>query len=180
MSSNATSKSPSLVIITGPIGAGKSSVMRELVACSTTGNIAAIEGDVFWKFCAKGSMPRHESFKTVMRAMVSAAVAFAIGGNETFLDFTIPPWYFDAVRKIVSGRVQIDLVILKPSEPLCAKRSVSRTEGAINYDTESHCHELYEEFSAVASAHIVSDDTSDAKTIAEFIRKGLDEGKFRW
>jgi chloramphenicol 3-O-phosphotransferase len=174
-----TSKSSSLVIITGPIGAGKSSVMRELVACST-GNIASIEGDTFWKFMKQGSIPRHEAFKTVMRAMISAAVAFAVCGNDVFLDFTIPPWYFDAVRKIVGDRgVRIDLVVLRPSESLCANRSVSRREGAIDYATESHCHELYEEFSTVAAKRVVSDDVSDAKTIAEVIRKGLDEGRFR-
>ena len=64
-----------IVVLSGPVGAGKTAIAKELVACSP-GPIACIEGDTFWFFIAKGAQAfsRYSSFKTVMRAMMAAAV----------------------------------------------------------------------------------------------------------
>ena len=36
-----------------------------------------------------------------MTAMTAAAVPYALAGYEVILDFSIPPWFLDAVRKVV-------------------------------------------------------------------------------
>ena len=62
-----------IILLSGPVGAGKSTVARELVA-SAPGPLTYIEGDTFWFFLAKGaaSQGRHKNFRTVMSAMTAA------------------------------------------------------------------------------------------------------------
>ena len=164
-----------VVILSGPVGAGKSTVARELLAISP-GPVACIEGDVFWTFLAKGGTSR-ENFKTIMRAMTVAAMPFARAGHEIIVDFSIPPWFLDSVRKLIQTReIPLDYVVLRPSEAVCADRAAKRAEGTIpDYSTY---RELYADFDGV-ERHTVAGDVSDAASLAALIRQGLDAGRFR-
>jgi hypothetical protein len=81
-----------IIILTGPIEAGKSTVARELIA-SSSGPIAYIEGDTFWSFIANGLeiQSRNKNFRMIMNAMTAASLPYAIAGYEVILDFSIPP-----------------------------------------------------------------------------------------
>jgi predicted kinase len=168
----------SIILLSGPVGAGKSEVAKELVH-ALDGPVACIEGDKFWFFIAKGSreLGRKRNFKTVMTSMTAAAVPYALAGYHVILDFSIPPWFLDTARKIAKVRdVPLDFVVLRPSEKVCAGRAASRAEGKIP-DYEPY-RELYASFDE-AERYIIQDDKSDAAAISKVIRKGLDEGKFR-
>ena len=39
-----------------------------------------------------------------MSAMAAAAIPFATGGSHVVLDFSIPPWFLDTVKKIAGMR----------------------------------------------------------------------------
>jgi chloramphenicol 3-O-phosphotransferase len=84
----------SIVILSGPVGAGKTTIASQLIANSPL-PIAHIEGDKFWFFIAKGGpgVGRKKNFRTIMSAMTAAAVPYALVGYEVILDFSIPPWY---------------------------------------------------------------------------------------
>jgi chloramphenicol 3-O-phosphotransferase len=167
-----------IVMLSGPVGAGKSTVAQELIALSAA-PVACIEGDKFWFFIAKGdkSQSRNKKFKMIMTAMTAAALPYAASGYETILDFSIPPWFLDTARKIAKVReVSLDYVVLRPSEKVCAVRAAARTEGKItDYAPYS---ELYATFEA-EPRHLIEDDASDAKALAARIREGLDAGLFR-
>ena len=122
----------SIIILSGPVGAGKTTVARELVAASP-GPMAYIEGDTFWSFIAKGTgNGRHRDFRTLMWSMTAAAVPYAVADYEVLLDFSIPPWFLDTARKVVRARaVPIDYVVLRPSEEVCTTRAAARSEGKI-------------------------------------------------
>jgi uridine kinase len=78
-------------MLSGPIGAGKTTVARELIPM-LRGQISYIEGDTFWSFIAKtGNQDRREDFRVIMRAMTAAALPFARSGYDVLLDFSIPP-----------------------------------------------------------------------------------------
>jgi adenylate kinase family enzyme len=53
-----------IVLLSGPVGAGKTTIARGLVAISPS-PIAYIEGDKFWSFIAKneGGQSRHKTSK---------------------------------------------------------------------------------------------------------------------
>src|SRR5271166_6139849 len=122
-----------IVLLSGPVGAGKTSVARELVALSAA-PLAFIEGDTFWSFIAKGDkkQARNKKFKMVMTAMTAASLPYAASGYETILDFSIPPWFLDTARAIAKVReAPLDYVVLRPSEAVCAARAAARAEGKI-------------------------------------------------
>ncbi len=167
-----------IVILSGPVGAGKSAVAQELVALSAA-PVACIEGDKFWFFIAKADKPqaRNKQFKMIMTAMTAAALPYAASGYETILDFSVPSWFLDTARRIAKVRdVPLDYVVLRPSEKVCAARAAARVEGAIaDY---APYRELYATFEA-EPRHLIEDDASDAPALAQRIRHGLDEGLFR-
>jgi predicted kinase len=168
-----------VILLSGPVGAGKTTVARQLIA-SSPHPVAYIEGDTFWSFIAKKSegLPRYENFKMIMTAMVAAAVPYALYGYETILDFSIPPWFLETAEKVLGKKdVPTDYVVLRPAEAVCAARAASRAEGIIADYTPYH--DLYADFDQVGRRHLVDDDTTDAVTIAARIREGLTEGKFR-
>ncbi|MGP0019143.1 MAG: AAA family ATPase [Candidatus Sulfotelmatobacter sp.] len=168
----------SIVILSGPIGAGKTTVARELVALSTA-PIAYIEGDTFWSFIAKGDKKQalNKRFKMIMTAMTAASLPYATSGYETILDFSIPPWFLDTARAVAKVReVPLDYVVLRPSEAVCAARAAARADGTIS-DYASY-RELYAAFDGV-ERNTISDDACDAKVVAVRIREGLDAGVFR-
>ena len=111
----------------------------------------------------------------VMRAMLAAARHFARDGYGVIVDFSIPPWYLDAVRKLLPG-APFDYVVLRPSEAVCAARVAARAAGTISDYTRYRG--LYSSFDE-AERFTIRDDESDARATAARIRAGLDAGAFR-
>ena len=167
----------SIVILSGPIGAGKTTVARELVA-SAAGPVAHIEGDTFWSYIAKSAgMGQQKNFRMITRAMTAATIPYAMADYETFLDFSIPPWFLDTVRAVVSVRaVPLDYIVLRPSEVVCAARAAARPAGKIT--DYARYRDLYASFDE-AEQFIIQDDESDATAVAARIWNGLNAGRFR-
>jgi predicted kinase len=167
-----------IIILSGPVGAGKTTVARQLVAISPP-PVVCIEGDIFWSFIAKGgeAYERNKNFRTIMVSMMAAAVPYALAGYEAIVDFSIPPWFLDTALAIVKLRqVPLDYVVLKPTEAVCARRAAARQEGTIN-DYKQYS-EFYTTFAGF-DEFTVHDSETDAPGLAKLIRKGLNAAKFR-
>ena len=66
-----------ITILSGPVGAGKTTVARELLGLLPA-PVSYIEGDTFWSFVEKPhSADRREVFQVLMRSMTAAAIPFA-------------------------------------------------------------------------------------------------------
>jgi predicted kinase len=165
----------SVVMLSGPIGAGKTTVARELVAISPA-PLAYIEGDTFWSLFTKpDAKPRREQFRVLMRSVTAAAVPLARSGYEVLLDFSFPLDFLDTARKILK-EIPIDFVMLRPSIAVCEQRAAARPEGKIAD------YSLYRDFYTMFQGllkHEIHDDRADAVSIARQIRSGLDQGIFR-
>ncbi|HEX6809829.1 MAG TPA: AAA family ATPase [Gemmatimonadaceae bacterium] len=167
-----------ILILSGPVGAGKTTVAREMVS-QLGDDVVLIDGDVWWSFFVKNGArgPTPKTFRTIMSSMTAAAIPFATGGSRVILDFSIPPWFLDTVRKIAGMRdVPLDYVVLRPSVQACAERAKARSEGSIlDY---SQYRELYRDFDEVAR-HIVCDDAMSAGEAAAVILRKASQGEFR-
>jgi chloramphenicol 3-O-phosphotransferase len=165
----------SVVMLSGPIGAGKTTVARELLSLAVAPT-CYLEGDTFWSvFVTPEAKQRHERFRLIMRSMTAAAIPLARGGYEVLLDFSFPLDFLVTARKILK-EIPLDLVILRPSLPVCAQRAAERDAGRIlDY---SRYHDFYAMFEGWPQNE-VTDDTLDARSTALSIRQRLDASVFR-
>ena len=165
----------SLIILSGPVGAGKTTIAREFLA-TATGASAYIEGDTFWSFIKRPAISddQLQRFKMVMRAMVASARHMERDDYEVLLDFSIPPWYLDGVRRLLSDK-PFHYVVVRPSEAVCAARAAARSDGAIT--DYARYHDLYASFDG-GGRFTIADDESTAADIAARIRAGLTAGTF--
>jgi len=164
-----------VIMLSGPVGAGKSTVARELLSI-LSGPVSYIEGDTFWSFIHKSkSRDRRENFRVISRSMTAAAVPFARSGYDVVLDFSIPPEFLKTAQIIVK-EIPLDYILLRPSQPVCEARAASRAEGKIaNYEPYRDFYSLFDG----AERHVISDDVADAAAIATRIREGISSGVFR-
>ncbi len=163
-----------VTFLSGPIGAGKTTVAKELVALLPA-PVSYIEGDIFWSFIAKAhNRDRREVFRILTRAMIAAALPFARSGYEVILDFSIPPQFLETARKILK-EVALNYVVLLPSLAVCEARAAVRSQGRIlEYASYRDFYALF----ADTMAYAVCDDEADAGTVAKRIFEGLRGGKF--
>ena len=154
-----------VTILSGPIGAGKTAVSKELIALWPA-PLAYIEVDQFWPFLVKRAEgDRREDFRVIMRAMTSAAGSFSRTG---------PPPFVPAAQKILRD-APLSYIVLRPPLEVCAARAGDRAEGKIaTYDRG-----FYALFAA-DSRHMVAPNNGESpKTIAQILHTGLKEGSFR-
>jgi len=164
-----------VVMLSGPVGAGKTTVAKELISL-WAGPLSYIEGDTFWSFIAKSkSSDLRENFRIIMRAMTAAALPFARSGYDVLLDFSIPPEFLKTAGVILK-EVALDYVVLKPSQAICETRAAGRKEGAI--DDYGPYRDFYAMF-VCAERHVIQDDEADARAVARRIQDGLRAGVFR-
>ena len=135
-----------ITILSGPVGAGKSTVAQALIQIAKT-PFTYIEGDIFWSFIVKqhDQLEFHGNFRMIMRAMLSAASHYAIHGYDTLVDFSIPPWFLQTAIAVAKFReIPLNYVVIRPSEPICIERAKVRKEGRILDYTQYH--DLYRSF----------------------------------
>lgn len=141
--------------------------------------VVYIEGNTFWKHIVKvdASCDGKTNYKMLMGAMLGAAISYATNGYTVLVDFSMTPRFVKgAFEKLRHREITLKYVVIKPEVEVCAQRAATRKKGVIeNYD--GPVLGLYELFNE-AGGHILDDHSGDAKTIAERVCAGLDEGKF--
>jgi len=164
-----------VIMLSGPVGAGKTTVARELVSILPE-PLSYIEGDTFWSFIKKSKgRDRRENFRTIMRAMTAAALSFARSGYDVLIDFSIPPEFLKTAQIILKD-VPLVYVLLRPSQAVCAARASSRAEGKIaDYTSYIDFYRLFER----ADDYTIHDDEADASAVARRIKEQISAGTFR-
>ncbi len=163
----------SLLIVTGPPGAGKSTAAALVVARSEPSVL--VEGDAFFQFLARGAIEpwlpaSNAQNETVTEAAGAAAGRYARGGFAVVYDGVVGPWF---LRRFLAatGLDRLDYAVVLPPVERCVERVASRV--GHGFTDESATRKMHAEFAGAAAAvearHLLVVDAEPPEAVADRI-----------
>jgi cytidylate kinase len=150
-----------ILIVTGPPGAGKTTMARALVDRFELAVL--LEGDVYFRSVVRGwiapwTTPARHQNTVVTQAMAASAGEFARGGYTVVLEGIIGPWFLDTFVPAAGG-VAVHYLIVRPQADIAMARAVARE--APELVDPAPVAQMYEAFASHGGyeRHVI--DTSD-------------------
>ena len=172
----------SLLVITGPPGAGKSTVAQAVAAAAE--HSVVIEGDAFFAFLANGRIEpwlagSDEQNTIVIEAAAAAAGRFALGGYATVYDGVVGPWFLETFAK-ATGLESLEYVILLPSVERCVKQVAERI--GHGFTDEAATRKMHKEFAdaRIDRRHVLDDPGDSVDSVVDRVSAALGRGDLRY
>ncbi|MER6944711.1 AAA family ATPase [Nonomuraea sp. NPDC000554] len=166
-----------MTIVTGPPGAGKSTVARLLA--DRRGPSVHLHTDDFWSCIKQGYIPPYlpeskRQNETVMGVLAGAAFGYADGGYHVLVDGVIGPWFVGYFRE----RGPLQYVVLRPDKETTLVRATGRGLDALT-DPEPILH-MYQQFLNLGELEPHAFDSSGltAEETARELGERLDSGGY--
>ena len=170
-----------LVVVTGPPGAGKSSVSEHLA--NKFAPSALVAGDSFFAMIKQGYILPWLSEARRQNAVIIEAAAATAGRFADICtvvyDGVLGPWFLPTFVR-VSGLAYLHYVILLPPLEVCLERVQNRADHG--FGDLSVTGDLYEQFAGtdVDRRHVINESDDHPAKVAELISGGLESGRFRY
>ncbi|MFS0700803.1 hypothetical protein AB6N24_12600 [Cellulomonas sp. 179-A 4D5 NHS] len=170
---------PGLLVVTGPPGAGKSTVAALLGERRDPS--ALVVGDAFFAFLRRGAVApwrpeAHAQNRVVLAAAAAATTHLVAGGLHVVYDGVVGPWFLDLVAGVVPD---LHYAVLLPPVETCVVRVASRT--GHGFTDPGAARRMHREFvtSGVAARHLLTDAAADAVAVAVAIDGRVADGSLR-
>jgi predicted ABC-type ATPase len=170
-----------LVVVTGPPGAGKSSVSEQLA--NRFHPSALVASDSFFAMIKQGYilpwLPQaHRQNNVVIEAAASAAGRLTDIGTVVY-DGVLGPWFLPTFVR-ATGLSYVYYVILLPPLDVCLERVQDRVDHG--FSDLAATRDLYEQFAnaTVDTRHLITESDDHPAQLAELISLGLDDRQFRY
>jgi adenylate kinase family enzyme len=172
---------PSVIVLTGPPGAGKSTV-AQLVADRFETSVL-IPADDFWDYIRRGKIPpwlpeADDQNRTVIDILASAAARYARGGYQVVMEGIVGPWFLDRfLARLLPAGIGVHYIVLRPTETVTTARATRRGLDALT-DLQPIRH-MYREFSGLGpyESHVIDSSRLTPEETAEKVAGAVLEGR---
>lgn len=176
----------SIILVSGPCGAGKTSVSR-LLAQNKRGSPAVhIHSDDFYHYIKTGYIPPWQKAagdqnEVVMRAAAACAEQYAQGGYQVYVDGVIGPWFLKEWQRLSAHGLDLRYVVLRPVQETAVQRAMAREqrqEFPLQKETVQAMWGMFAQLGKYES-HVVDNSGQSVQETAVFLQSSLAAGKFR-
>jgi cytidylate kinase len=170
-----------LVVITGPPGAGKSSVSERLVNRHTPS--ALVAGDTFFAMIKQGYilpwLPEARRQNSVVLEAAASAAARLSDICFVVYDGVLGPWFLPTFVR-ATGLGHLHYVMLLPPLEVCVERVNSRV--GHGFTDASVTRDMHKQFAdaRIDPRHMITEPNDHPARLAELIDQQLGEGQFRY
>lgn len=174
-----------IIIISGPCGAGKSSISRILAEKSPCEKAVYMHTDDFYQYIRKGYIApwldeSGDQNETVILAAAAAAGRFAEDGYEVYVDGVIGPWFLEPWKKLAAEGFAVSYVVLRPDEESTVLRAENREQRECFPLESGAVRKMWKLFGELRDyeKNVVDTTGQSPEESAALIRKFLLEGRF--
>jgi len=174
-----------IVIISGPPGAGKTTVTEKLVENCIYEKAVNIHLDDFWQFIRKGYVhpwlnESGDQNETVIESIAASAEKFAEGGYEVFVEGAIGIWFLEPWINLAKKGFDVRYIMLRPDEQTVVSRVMNREKNKFFPLTAEVVKNIWENFGNldIYESHVIDNGAQTVDESVAVIQKMLAERKF--
>lgn len=169
-----------LLIVTGPPGAGKSTLAEQLAAARSPSVL--VEGDAFFAFLREGRIEPWLPASNDQNETVGQAAAAATGHFArhfwTVYDGVLGPWSLPTFLA-ATGVGTAHYVMLLPTVERCVERVATRSgHGFTDSAATRHMHEQFQT-ATIGERHVLRDPPDGVAGLADLVLRRVADGSLR-